>query len=557
MSHQCLESRWRATQFLVVLLGFGAAACSLSSSSVGEGSQYEVRHTPYLQLGDATLGSPADRADILWQTVPAGAGTQDAFAVEYRPAGTTTWLDAGAIGTLDTGTEGRVNHFASITGLDYESEYDYRVIHSRNGSNLATYSDTFRTRLPPGDPQSYTFVAYGDSADLNVVENFRGVQNQINQLDANHGVAFSLLLGDNVYSSGTHAQFDARLDPSVNPELTQYIASHVDYFAMGNHDAGTDDGRPSEENYSVPLNGPTAGETPEHNYSFDYGNVHFATFDSNSLLNASRLDNQLDWLVADMNASPARWKIVFAHHPVAGAPDKPQDPSDNYYRQVVSQLRDAGVDIFMAGHSHLFHWTYPLLGEEGGEATFVLDPDKDYRQGAGLIQLVSGAGGRSLRSGDFSQFPFNAAGYSTNTNPLLEYGFARVDVSQESLTVQYVAADDGAVIDQFTITHSDVPFVTGDMDCDGDVDFDDIYFFALGLTNPTAYETAMGLSAAAKGDIDGNGELDFDDITGFVNLLRHPLHAVPEPATWALVASVCVSWVLVQLCGNRGSQYPT
>lgn len=557
MIYRFLARRWRATRLLVVLIPFGAVACSLSTGSAGEGSQYDVRHTPYLQLGDAALGSPTDRVDILWQTVPAGSGSQDSFAVQYRPTGTATWLDAGAVGTLDTATQGRVNHFVSIAGLDFESEYDYRVIHSRNESTLATYSDTFRTRLPPGDPQSFTFVAYGDSADLNVVDNFRSVQNQINLLDADHGVAFSLLLGDNAYPSGTHAQFDARLDPSVNPELAQYGASHIDYYAMGNHDARTDNGRPSEENYSVPLNGPASGETPEHNYSFDYGDVHFATFDSNSLHNASRLDNQLDWLVADMQGSTAKWKIVFAHHPVAGSPDKSQDPSDNYYQQVVPRLREAGVDVFMAGHSHLYHWTYPLLGEEDGSATFVLDPDKNYRQGAGLIQLVSGAGGRSLRSGDFGQFPFNAAGYSTNTDPPVEYGFARVDVSPENLTIQYIAADDGAVIDQLTITHSPGPFINGDMDCDGDVDFDDIEFFVLGLTNPTAYETAMGLSAAMKGDIDDNGKLDFDDIPGFVNLLRQSLHAVPEPATWALVASMSVALVLVHLSGPRQPQLPS
>ena len=77
------------------------------------------------------------------------------------------------------------------------------------------------------------------------------------------------------------------------------------------------------------------------------------------------------------------------------------------------------------------------------------------------------------------------------------------------------------------------PVVTGDMDCDGNVDFDDISPFVLALTNPAAYESTMGVPADLKGDTDGDGDLDFDDIDDFVAILNaplaEPLHRVPEP----------------------------
>lgn len=79
----------------------------------------------------------------------------------------------------------------------------------------------------------------------------------------------------------------------------------------------------------------------------------------------------------------------------------------------------------------------------------------------------------------------------------------------------------------------------GDMDCDGDVDFDDIDDFVLGLNDAAAYEAAYGLPPTAKGDIDDDGDLDFDDIQGFVNLLGvnvgGDVRAVPEPASYALI----------------------
>ena len=92
------------------------------------------------------------------------------------------------------------------------------------------------------------------------------------------------------------------------------------------------------------------------------------------------------------------------------------------------------------------------------------DTDKDYEKGAGLVQVVSSMGGRGIRSGTFTQFPFDAAGFSSSTIPASEYGFALVDVTPSRLTVSYTAADDGAVIDSFSITE------IADFDGDGDVD---------------------------------------------------------------------------------------
>jgi hypothetical protein len=59
-----------------------------------------------------------------------------------------------------------------------------------------------------------------------------------------------------------------------------------------------------------------------------------------------------------------------------------------------------------------------------------------------------------------------------------------------------------------------------DVDNDGDVDFDDIDEFVLGLTDPSLYASAFGVPATLKGDIDNDGDVDFDDIGPFVQLLN-------------------------------------
>lgn len=423
-----------------------------------DAAQYEVNHTPRLQLGDAALvgydGASLDRVEVLWQTIPAGDGTTDTFTVDYRATGG-DWQAATLDTPIETGIEGRLVWSAAIMGLAWNAPYEYRVQHHRSGTMLTEYSSGFRTRLAAGDATPFSFAAYGDSA-AGPSAAFRAVQARISDSDA----AFAVLLGDNAYASGSHAEYDSRFDPDINPEATAWTASHIDYVAFGNHDVATAAGLPTEQNYATPV--PVAGvtssvalpasERAEHNYSWDHGCVHFTTFDSNALRDPERLDGLLDWVVGDLAASHATWKIVVAHHPVAGVPDKPESAADGYYQQVVSRLKAAGADLLMTGHSHTYARTYPLTGQIDGVATFVDQSDVErFVSGQGLIQLVSGAGGVEIRDGSFTRFPFVAAGFSGSTSTVARPGFSHVEVSAERLLVSYVAADDGSVIDRFSI----------------------------------------------------------------------------------------------------------
>jgi hypothetical protein len=60
---------------------------------------------------------------------------------------------------------------------------------------------------------------------------------------------------------------------------------------------------------------------------------------------------------------------------------------------------------------------------------------------------------------------------------------------------------------------------SGDMDWDGDVDFDDVDDFVLGLNNPAGYIAMYGVAPSINGDFDCDNDLDFDDIPGFAACL--------------------------------------
>jgi hypothetical protein len=482
--------------------------------------QYAVKHPPRLQPGNAPLSGTAafdgrDQVDILWQTVWTGDGLQDSFRVEYREALNGLWKNAELNPIIDTEIDTRLIHSATIRGLNWDTWYEYRVQHLRGEAVVATYEQRFRTRLPPGSPRAFTFAAYGDSAYWAVIQNFRAVQSRINQVDPR----FVVLLGDNFYIRGEHVDADARFDPLVNPEAVQWNSGHIDYLAVGNHEHFSfEDARVTRELFSVPV--PVAGvnspvqppssEYPEHNFSWDFGDVHFVTIDVNfaefdhSEATLARLGSVIDYAAADLQASPAHWKVVYLHQPIIGT-EKNRTPDEFYFQKAVSSLTAAGADLFLAGHSHTYSWTYPMTGvtDRNGdewidfsEIDFVPDTDRAYEKGAGLVQTVSGVGGASLRFEDYEQSVFASAYSLTEGKGPLEFGFAKIDVSPRELVVSYISAQSGNIV--------------GDTNANGLADPDEPFFGQFRIID----------SAYPSGDLTGDQIVSAADINRLAAALR-------------------------------------
>jgi hypothetical protein len=81
----------------------------------------------------------------------------------------------------------------------------------------------------------------------------------------------------------------------------------------------------------------------------------------------------------------------------------------------------------------------------------------------------------------------------------------------------------------------------GDLDLDGEVDFDDTPAFVLGLHSLSEYVATFEVPPTLNGDLDEDGDFDFDDIPGFVDLLGPGvLYAVPEPSTGLLAVLAAI-----------------
>lgn len=155
-------------------------------------------------------------------------------------------------------------------------------------------------------------------------------------------------LGDHVYPSGTAEAYAKCYGPAWGGLLERTRP------AIGNHDIRADDG----EAYFAYF-GDRAGVAGEGWYSYELGAWHVVVLNTNC--NAFGCDAgslQHTWLVADLAASDADCTVAYGHHPHFSS-----GPHGNYepMAPLWGALYDAGGDVLLAGHDHLYERFAPLL----------------------------------------------------------------------------------------------------------------------------------------------------------------------------------------------------
>lgn len=114
------------------------------------------------------------------------------------------------------------------------------------------------------------------------------------------------------------------------------------------------------------------------NYSFDYGNAHFAVLNTNDILSISNA--QLEWLKNDMKSTDKDWKIVFMHKSPYSLGKDAKWPDALYLQECLpAVMAECNVDMVMSGHDHQYLRTKALTNGE-------LDPN-------GTTWVLSGTAG--------------------------------------------------------------------------------------------------------------------------------------------------------------------
>ena len=421
-----------------------------------------------------------------------------------------------------TSTEGDHKE-ALFTGLDPQAMYYYSV----GGASVAPADQYFTTapvtgELPEdGNTRIWLIGDSGTGGDdereehegeaAEVLAGMRAfVQGDGEEID------LFLMLGDNAYTSGT----DFNYQQAVFETYPLLLKTRSLWPTIGNHEMGFlgvstsadpdsfvvapgDDPitMPYLGIFSLPDNGQSGGVASgtEQYYSFDYGNVHVVSLDSQL---SARDDDQRatmrGWLMDDLSSNTADWTIVIFHHPPYSkgsnhdsdtvVPQRPFDlPQKLMREEFVPIFDDYGVDLVYGGHSHSYERSYYLHDHTGTSDTFspalhaeLVDGDPERpasgRAGEAYAQISPTSGGVDDRvvytvAGNSGKAD-ESAGVLTDPDVWLRHaahieqpadtetpkrrglnilGSVIVDASANQLVASFIDVN-GEVLDSFTIT---------------------------------------------------------------------------------------------------------
>lgn len=211
-------------------------------------------------------------------------------------------------------------------------------------------------------------------------------------LDGIPGTVFTT--GDNVYESGTAAQFAECYDPSWgrHKDRTRPVPGNHDY-----HTAGA-------SGYFGYFGG-AAGNPSRGYYSYDLGRWHVVALNSQckQVGGCGPGSPMVSWLKRDLAANPAGCTVAYWHHPLFSSGQHGNHPQ---MRTVWSALYRANADVVINGHDHNYERFAPQ--SPGGK----LDRSR------GIRQFVVGTGGRELRP--FSKVRPNSRARSANAFGVLK-----------------------------------------------------------------------------------------------------------------------------------------
>lgn len=226
----------------------------------------------------------------------------------------------------------------------------------------------FLAAASPAIAEDPVLVGAGDIADCTQLA---GAEKTAALLDRVEGTVFTL--GDNAYSSGTPQQFADCYGKTWGRHKARTRP------AAGNHDYRT----PYASGYFAYF-GAAAGEPGKGWYGYDVGAWHVVVLNSNcaEVGGCQQGSRQEKWLREDLAAHPAPCVAAMWHHPrFSSGAEHGDDPE---VRDLWKALTDAGADLVVAGHEHVYERFAPQTAD--GEA----DPRR------GLRAFTVGTGGREL-----------------------------------------------------------------------------------------------------------------------------------------------------------------
>jgi 3',5'-cyclic AMP phosphodiesterase CpdA len=354
---------------------------------------------------------------------------------------------------------------ARITGLKPDTKYYYAVYDGARVLSPADADHSFTTLPVPGTEKPLLMWVVGDSGMANRPQEkvHRAMRAWLEK--EKRALDLYIHVGDMAYGEGLDTQFQLKFFQVYQDTLRNTVC----WPALGNHEGKTSNGPkgtgPYFDSYVVPTAGESGGvpSGTEQYYSFDIGRVHFICL--NSFDTSRKVDGPMaQWLKADLEKTKQDWIIAFFHHPpyTKGSHDSDDIKKDRELvemrENILPILEGGGVDLVLAGHSHIYERSFLIDGAYATPTTaegHVLNDgdgnpagDGAYQKSAGLpphagsVSIVAGHGGATL-------------GRKLKPSPVmrtsvLEFGSLLLDLKGDTVT-GIMLNSDGVVRDTFQL----------------------------------------------------------------------------------------------------------
>ncbi|WBC15000.1 DNRLRE domain-containing protein [Micromonospora sp. WMMA1998] len=351
-----------------------------AGTNYGTATQIVVDNSPvrrmFLRFTVSGVSGTITNATLRLRTISGNDGSNVGGTV--RAMSSTTWSETGttwnnqpavdgatmgSIGSVGAGSWYEVDVTAAVTGngtfsFGATSTSSDGAYHSsrESGGNAPQLVITTGSTPPSGDP---VLVGAGDISNSGSGDSATAAL-----LDGIPGTVFTT--GDNVYNSGTASEFSTYYNPTWGRHKARTRPS------PGNHDYNTS-GASGYYGYF----GSQAGPSGRGYYSYDLGNWHVVSLNSNISMSAGSAQEQ--WLRSDLAASTKPCTLAYWHHPLYTSSSN-HAPSTGT-RPLYQALYDYDADVVVWGHNHVYERFAPM------------NPNGGYDASRGLRSFVAGMGG--------------------------------------------------------------------------------------------------------------------------------------------------------------------
>lgn len=342
-----------------------------------------------LLLGVSAAGASADSVKRVSCTMNGNGATSRGFCWYTLEKGAS---DLQIVKTDDfDGTFANAVTYTGETSL-FRQQYSHKVVADDLTPGTAY---TYRVGDAAKNMWSETASFVTDDAD----DSFSFITIADVQASSDENFAHAFLTAKAAYETLPDAEFIANLGDYVNDDTNDEWDWYFKNFAPVNNVltqvpvAGNHDGNITNKfNTFVFKNMFCLDESDNRSlegvyYSFDYGNAHIAVLNTNDMYPMSQA--QRNWIINDMTASDAMWKIVMMHRAAYSAGKNINKPDTMIMREVLIPIFDlCDIDLVFSGHDHMYMRTYPAKGDKavkdttfvtelfnGEETVFALDPE--------------------------------------------------------------------------------------------------------------------------------------------------------------------------------------